>query len=245
MGLLCTLVEAPPPVAGPLVAGAGALPAAIEYSLRGRRRNVTEDISRIRQGELRRPVSLVVKMLAAALLLVDSIIGAIFGSVMVGIAISDGTAQMLGWFATLVAAVGGLLVSSYASHYLGKRPYMGTAVAVGAVFVLRIIIILLVFGVDPILAGLDRMVEGFLILLVACEAGAWFGRRHHDKFLAKKLARIEHKASRKTPPPVPAAQASPSPDLLDQLKKLADLKEAGVLTEEEFQTKKTAILSRI
>jgi hypothetical protein len=34
-------------------------------------------------------------------------------------------------------------------------------------------------------------------------------------------------------------------DLLEQLKKLADMRDAGVLTDEEFQAKKTEILARI
>src|SRR5258708_29332190 len=71
VGLLCTLIEAPPPVTGTLVAGATGLPAAIEYSVRGRQRNTRDDIARIRQGELRRPVGLVVVMLAAALFLIE------------------------------------------------------------------------------------------------------------------------------------------------------------------------------
>jgi hypothetical protein len=50
VGLLCNLIEAPPPVAGALVAGATGLPAAIEYSLRSRHRNTTDDIARINRA---------------------------------------------------------------------------------------------------------------------------------------------------------------------------------------------------
>jgi hypothetical protein len=131
----------------------------------------------------------------------------------------------------------------------------------------------------------DRIVVGWVILAVACEAGAWawYGRRHHDQFLAKKLVRIQHKASREPatgqqsttvtqtsptdlpaananslqqPPPtdLPAANATApqqlSPksgpdDLLEQLKKLGDLRDTGVLTEEEFQRMKAEILHPI
>lgn len=50
------------------------------------------------------------------------------------------------------------------------------------------------------------------------------------------------------PPPqdVPPAAASPaglSPDAMDQLKKLADLRAQGVLTEEEFNVQKARILA--
>ncbi len=41
----------------------------------------------------------------------------------------------------------------------------------------------------------------------------------------------------------PAAPAAAAPDMLDQLKKLGDLKAAGVLTEEEFATQKARILA--
>ncbi|MFC0542023.1 SHOCT domain-containing protein [Kutzneria chonburiensis] len=42
------------------------------------------------------------------------------------------------------------------------------------------------------------------------------------------------------PPP-----AAPQPDVMDQIAKLADLRAAGVLTDEEFQTKKTELLNRL
>jgi hypothetical protein len=57
--------------------------------------------------------------------------------------------------------------------------------------------------------------------------------------------RLEHKASRETHPPPTPQPSSPSPDFFEQLKKLADLRDAGVLTQEEFQAKKAEILGRI
>jgi hypothetical protein len=46
------------------------------------------------------------------------------------------------------------------------------------------------------------------------------------------------------PVPVPAAQpeAALSDDVYEQLKKLGELREAGILTDDEFQAKKTQIL---
>ena len=41
------------------------------------------------------------------------------------------------------------------------------------------------------------------------------------------------------------ALASPAPDIPGQIQKLAALKENGILTEEEFQTKKSELLSKI
>lgn len=43
----------------------------------------------------------------------------------------------------------------------------------------------------------------------------------------------------------PAVAATPGPDLVGQLKGLAELRDAGVLSEEEFQNKKADILKRM
>ena len=46
-----------------------------------------------------------------------------------------------------------------------------------------------------------------------------------------------------TPPPQPAAApAASSPDYIEELKKLAELKEAGIITAEEFEAKKKQLL---
>ena len=44
------------------------------------------------------------------------------------------------------------------------------------------------------------------------------------------------------PAPVPEQRAPAQDDMLDQLKKLGELKDSGVLTEEEFATQKARIL---
>ncbi|HEX6461337.1 MAG TPA: SHOCT domain-containing protein [Thermoleophilaceae bacterium] len=46
------------------------------------------------------------------------------------------------------------------------------------------------------------------------------------------------------PPPPPPAPAAPAPDPIQQLKELADLKERGVLSEQEFAEQKARILRR-
>jgi hypothetical protein len=45
------------------------------------------------------------------------------------------------------------------------------------------------------------------------------------------------------PPPPPAAPAAPAADPIQQLKDLAALKEAGVLTDDEFAVQKAKILN--
>ena len=44
------------------------------------------------------------------------------------------------------------------------------------------------------------------------------------------------------PPPPPPASAGPAPDMIEQLKQLGELKEQGILTEEEFAAQKAKIL---
>jgi hypothetical protein len=45
------------------------------------------------------------------------------------------------------------------------------------------------------------------------------------------------------PPPPPPAPAAPAADPIEQLQKLAELKQAGVLTDEEFAVQKNKILN--
>ena len=45
------------------------------------------------------------------------------------------------------------------------------------------------------------------------------------------------------PPPVPPPVAAPAPDMITQLKELAALKDAGVLTEAEFNAQKAKLLA--
>jgi hypothetical protein len=267
VGLLCTLIEAPPPVTGTLVAGATGLPAAIEYSVRGRQRNTTDDIARIRQGELRRPVGLVVVMLAAALFLIEM-------AVSVSPVIPGLNYEGFVFFSGCIAAAIAFFPSSYASHYLGNHPYRWTVVAVTAVFIGQLLFEFLMAQIFVPSEGMSAAFALWLplyfpyyvMVLAGSLAGAWYGRRHHDEFLARKLARLEQKASGAAAPEqpstvpddapakthqVPNATAAEQPrarsgsDPLEQLGKLGELRDAGVLTDEEFRAKKAEILGRI
>jgi hypothetical protein len=274
VGSVCAGLHAPPQVTGPLTAGAIYLPAAIEYSLKGRRRNVTADISRIRQGELRRPVALVLVMLVAALFLAE----------VIALTFDNGYP----WIRALVAAPLAFFISWYASHYLGNHPYRWTVVAVGALFIIYLAFtIYLISSFETDRGWAWHVFPNFAhssIVLNASLAGTWCGRRHHDKFLARKLARLERKAAKqaaKRPEPTLQRQATgtqasaqdssapqdlvpfamnvatqpngpsssphnlPTGDPLKQIEKLAQLRDTGALTEEEFQAKKTEILGRI
>ena len=45
------------------------------------------------------------------------------------------------------------------------------------------------------------------------------------------------------PAPAPAPAAAPQPDMIEQLKQLAELRDQGVLTDEEFAAQKARILA--
>ncbi len=78
------------------------------------------------------------------------------------------------------------------------------------------------------------------------------GNKVHMKWIKtdKELARFTEivKAAMRSPGPAASAPSAPAPaqpDLMDQLRKLGELRAAGVLTEEEFAAKKADLLSRL
>jgi hypothetical protein len=54
--------------------------------------------------------------------------------------------------------------------------------------------------------------------------------------------RAEAQAQQAPPEPAPAPPAAAAPDPIEQLTKLAALKDSGALTEEEFEAQKAKIL---
>jgi Short C-terminal domain/Domain of unknown function (DUF4429) len=84
-------------------------------------------------------------------------------------------------------------------------------------------------------------IRGGLNAAAKDENAVTFTRHHQAEFDAVR-ARVEEYIAQKSAPPsvVPAA-----PDITDQLKKLAELRDAGVLTDAEFESKKSELLSRL
>jgi transposase-like protein len=81
--------------------------------------------------------------------------------------------------------------------------------------------------------------------VVAGTASAVAGRvnRHQqNKWSQQDQAQYEQQMAAAPPPPAPAPAAAPAPDPIEQLKELAQLKDQGVLTEEEFAAQKAKIL---
>lgn len=69
-----------------------------------------------------------------------------------------------------------------------------------------------------------------------------------DKALGKLLVdtvRDRIQGSAPTSPPAAPATPSPGDDVMDQLRKVKELHEAGILTDAEFEAKKTELLGRI
>jgi putative oligomerization/nucleic acid binding protein len=56
-------------------------------------------------------------------------------------------------------------------------------------------------------------------------------------------AQDEQAYAEQAPPPPAAAPAPAEPDMYEQLRKLAELRDSGVLTEEEFAAEKAKVLA--
>jgi hypothetical protein len=219
---LCKSLGVSDPLTGTLTAGAASLPAAAAYSLQGRRRNVTDEIWRLRQGELRRPITPVVVMLTAALFVAEVIANDVVKRKLgQPYSIIEAIGPRLSFwyeidyiFIGLIAGALAFFISWYASHYLGKHPYRWTVVAVGVVFILIEAVGVANRDYYPTWRNYHFLSDAFaynLMVLNASVAGAWCGRRRHDKFLAKKLARLERKAAKqaaKRPEPTLQSQAT-------------------------------------
>jgi hypothetical protein len=236
VGVLCHLLPVLQPMQASLTGGAVGIPAAIDYYVQGRRRDRQEDIAHLQRDQLRRPVGPVVVMFAAALLAFEQV----------------GMFSNLGGYGFgpvfMLATVADFFIASYASHYLGEHPYRWTAVAVICSYVAQLLLLLKghvkiygnVYWPGEAHLGASQvgLALGYLATLGVCLAGAWYGRRHHEKFLAKKLARLQRAAAKREPP-------QSRQELLELLKKLAQLRDAGVLTDKEFETKKAEILAQL
>jgi membrane protease subunit (stomatin/prohibitin family) len=69
-------------------------------------------------------------------------------------------------------------------------------------------------------------------------------RRQAGRWAQQDMAADYEQEQYAPPPPAPAAPAAPAADdRIAELKKLAELRDAGVLTEDEFAAEKTKILN--
>lgn len=222
VGVLSSVAGAPEPVQAALVATSAGIPAAVAYHRQKMRIDPQEDIARIRNGELKRPIGLVVTLFTLAIMLADSIVGAVIGFIF-GAAISGDperaesaaalgtTLSIIGLLAMSAAA---FAIASHASHYLGEKPYMWAGMAFAVNFIIRAIVITLL-GVP--LGPFFLLFYG--AILAAMFAGIKYGQRTHQQFLMRKLARMQQHAGMQPPnhastsglgifqPPTPNASA--------------------------------------
>jgi hypothetical protein len=256
--LVQALLPKDPAVYPVVITAALGLVPVIETGLRNRRRDPAEDAARIRRGELRRRIPLVTALLAIAIGLSMSIWwGVSFVINLTHPLWSFTTAYewSLLVLALFVNPVVVFLSGQYASHYLGKHPYRCTLVAFGCAFLYwcALVAVVKLFNSDLDWDAFLRASVGnaalSIIYLGVCLAGAWFGRRHQERFLAKKLKRVQARAARAAAAHRQSAAANEPHHvkrsglaLLKELKLAADLREAGVLTEQEFHEIRGEIL---
>jgi len=228
------------------------LPAALEVQIQSRRRDANVDIARIERGDLRRPVALVVMLLAAAIVLLHTAFESMTAYIQLALShlpgagkiYSNNTAEVWHGLSILPLTSFGMclfLVASYASHYFAKRPYLWTATAVGcALAVKELVMLMLRNGIREKGGSLPGVLVAevliYLGFLVICMVGVWLGRRYHEAFLAKKLARMKDKAAREAAKQHQQNETTPPQDSdpIKQIERLAHLRDTHVLTEEEF-----------
>jgi hypothetical protein len=217
-GYVCNLAGASQATTTGVMGLAIGVPAAVELQIKSRRRDTNVDIARIQRGELRRPVGLVVMLLAAAIVLLDTafafmmtgiipVLNHLVSAGKIGISTAKTVGGALMGVQPMILGMCLFLVASYASHYFAKRPYLWTAIAVGCALAVRELVVLSLGSAAAFKSALREMFGSLASLLVAevlaslgflfiCLVGAWLGRRYHDEFLAKKLARVKGKAAR-------------------------------------------------
>jgi hypothetical protein len=81
--------------------------------------------------------------------------------------------------------------------------------------------------------------------VIAGTASAVGGRVHHrqeQKWAQQEEQQYQQQAQQAPPPPPPAAAPAAEGSMIEQLKQLGELKEQGILTEEEFAAQKAKLL---
>jgi hypothetical protein len=74
------------------------------------------------------------------------------------------------------------------------------------------------------------------------------GEMTAEKFLEEAQRLLQPAPATPSPaptPPIPPTSAAAAPDIAEEIEKLADLKAKGILTDEEFATKKAELLARM
>lgn len=96
------------------------------------------------------------------------------------------------------------------------------------------------------MTGISLAADGFLkkeLHVTSAKEKRVFDDIKDDKHLEKLMAGVRKQISLARSGGIPQPAATPAPDKYQQLEQLAKLKDQGILSEEEFQSEKTKILS--
>jgi hypothetical protein len=187
------------------MAVAGMTPNGVALLRRRRRTGRDQEFAAMTHGDLARPPLLVVGFLAPALLLVDSIFGAVVGAIVaITIAATNGDASKASdafGVVSLVFALPLTLLATYllaqrAAHFLASRTMLWLAAAIALYAAMRLAVISMsssaisASGLDVSLTDLAR---GFGILAPVMFFVSWLGKRRanatHSQFVAMRLFR--------------------------------------------------------
>ena len=75
------------------------------------------------------------------------------------------------------------------------------------------------------------------------QANRWSQQNEPQPQYAEQPQYYEAPPQYAPPPPAPAPAAAPAPDPIEMLKQLAELRDQGILTEEEFASEKAKVLA--
>lgn len=189
MGLVTSVAKIDPTVSSALVTATGGIPAWIGYYRSQDRRDKKRDLAQLQRGELRRPVPLVVVLIACSLLAWDSIVGAIVLPLIAGSAHASSLQLLL----LLLVEVGVFLICRHGSHYLGEHPYGWTSAAVLVMLVARILMIVVFYaatGQHSLIPGILEGAWAHVVTLGVALAGVYVGRQGQAAFVAAKATRL-------------------------------------------------------
>jgi hypothetical protein len=92
-------------------------------------------------------------------------------------------------------------------------------------------------------AGLTGLFTGGITWLTAAGGAAWIKKLESDLWNWFEMRNVQYRAAA-TPTPV-AAPPALAPSIPEQIKKIAELRDMGILSNEEFEAKKNELLSRM
>jgi hypothetical protein len=202
VGFVCSQVSMPEYLTAAVSGGAALIPGSIAYSRWKAARGATADLRALGRGRLERPVAIVITLTAVVLLLVESVIGFLFGTA-VDLAVGMiGATPEEAWLAaavvTLFLAAPAFVASSFfiarrAAHYVWPTPFRWLALAVAGYLVMRIVVsFAYIYGTGvaaqfDLVASMLGLIAVALLVLLTTWLGCLAARRSHSRFVAGRL----------------------------------------------------------